>query len=308
MTVHFQPKEVHIKVQWGCIAGKWWGSMDRRPIVMLHGWQDNAGSFDKLIPTLPPQYSYLALDLPGHGRSSHYPPGMIYGTLTFIQTINHIQRHYKWDKVSFCSHSMGAIISQLYASLYPDRCDLLIALDGLLKPFSHSVDVAIEHTRKMGDDFLALDQLSRSGKEPPTYTHEEIVARWSKENGLAAQDLQHLINRGVRPSKTDPNRFYFSRDIRLKIMDFGSTTIPEEIHYKLQQRITAPFLFINANKTGEFVGFERYKKSLENLTAANPKFQYLTVAGDHHCHLTNPLLTNGLISDFINKHRLPSRM
>lgn len=295
-------------MQWGHIAGKWYGPENIRPIVMLHGWQDNAGSFDKLIPTLPKQFSYLAIDLPGHGRSSHFPPGMIYGTLASIQTINHIQRHYKWDKLSFCSHSMGAIISQLYASLYPDRCDLLIALDGLLKPFSHSVDIAIEHVRKIGDDFLSLDQLHRSGKEPPAYTHEEIISRWSKENGLSPQDLQHLINRGVCQSKMDPNRFYFSRDIRLKIMDFGSITIPEQIHYELQQRITAPFLFINANKTGEFVGIEKYEKSLDILTAANPKFQYLTVAGDHHCHLTNPTLISGLISDFINKHRFPYRM
>lgn len=90
-------------------------------------------------------------------------------------------------------------------------------------------------------------------------------------------------------------------------MDFGSVTIPEQIHYKLQQRITAPFLFINANKTGEFVGIERYQKSLDIL-AANPKFQYLTVAGDHHCHLTNPSLVNGHISTFINKHRFPHRL
>ena len=275
---------------------------------MLHGWQDNAGTFDNLIPMLPQQFSYLAIDLPGHGQSSHLPPGMIYSTMTFIQTLNHIQRHYKWKKMSFCSHSMGAILSQLYASLYPDRCDLLISLDGMLKPFSLSIDVAVEHFRRIGDDFLSLDQLNRSGNEPPTYTHDEIFERWSKENGLTPQTLEHLIKRGVCPSKNNPNQYYFSRDIRLKIMDHGSVTIPEETHYKLQQRITAPFLFINANKTGEFVGIERYQKTLDILTASNPKFKYLTVAGDHHCHLSDPALVSDHIAKFINKYRLPYRM
>lgn len=295
-------------MQWGFIAAKWYGPEDIRPIVCLHGWQDNAGTFDTLIPKLPQQFSYLSIDLPGHGFSSHLPPGMMYSMLNFIHTINHIQKHYKWDKLSFCSHSMGAIISQLYASLYPDRCDLLICLDGLLKPSSHSVEVAIEHVRRIGDDFLSLDQLSRSGKEPPSYTHGEIVERWTKENGLPSEALEHLIKRGVNQSKIDPNHFHFSRDIRLKIMAMGSNTMTEETHYKLMQRIKAPFLFINANKSGEFVGIERYQKSLDILTTNNPKFQYLTVPGDHHCHLSHPTLVSGHITNFINKYRFPYRM
>lgn len=261
---------------------------------------------------LPSQFSYLAIDLPGHGLSSHLGPGIMYSVMTFIQTLNHIQRHFKWDKFSFCSHSLGAIISQLYASLYPDRCDLLITLDGMLKPSVYSIDMAIEHICRMGDDFLTLDQLVsdtlQSGKEPPSYTHEEIVKRWSKENGLSTQNLEHLITRGVSPSKNDPNRFYFSRDLRLKMMNHASNGITEETHYQLMRRITAPFLFINANRTGEFVGIERYQKSLDILTDANAKFQYLTVAGNHHCHLTDPLLVSDHVSNFINKYRLPYKM
>jgi len=37
-----------------------------RPIVCIHGWQDNAGTFDRLIPLLPREFSYLAIDLPGN--------------------------------------------------------------------------------------------------------------------------------------------------------------------------------------------------------------------------------------------------
>lgn len=25
------------------IAAKWWGSKDRRPVLLVHGWQDSAG-------------------------------------------------------------------------------------------------------------------------------------------------------------------------------------------------------------------------------------------------------------------------
>ena len=58
--------------------GVWWGSKTKQPVLALHGWQDNAGTWDKLSPYLLPEISILAIDLPGHGLSSHYPPGQMY--------------------------------------------------------------------------------------------------------------------------------------------------------------------------------------------------------------------------------------
>ena len=44
--------------------------------LVLAGWLDNAGSFDGLIPLLSlPSPHVVAIDLPGHGLSSHRPPG-----------------------------------------------------------------------------------------------------------------------------------------------------------------------------------------------------------------------------------------
>lgn len=61
----YEVDEFQVDLTYGRITGKWWGSKKNRPILMLHGWQDNAGSFDTLIPLLPPQFSYLAIDWPG---------------------------------------------------------------------------------------------------------------------------------------------------------------------------------------------------------------------------------------------------
>lgn len=47
-------------------------------MLALHGWQDNAGTWERLIPFLLPDVSVLAIDLPGHGLSSHYPAGQMY--------------------------------------------------------------------------------------------------------------------------------------------------------------------------------------------------------------------------------------
>lgn len=90
---------------------------------MLHGWQDNAGTFDRLIPLLPKEFSYLAIDLPGHGLSSQIPAGMQYHTIDKIYTINHLLKEYNWDKVSLIGHSLGSIISFLFTSVFPSKVD-----------------------------------------------------------------------------------------------------------------------------------------------------------------------------------------
>lgn len=82
-------------------AGKWWGSRDLQPIVTLHGRQDNAGSFDTLIPLLPDDVSVLCLDMPGHGLSSHYPTSQFYYVYwDGIILLRRIIKHFKWNKVS----------------------------------------------------------------------------------------------------------------------------------------------------------------------------------------------------------------
>lgn len=45
--------ELSIPVPWGEIRGKAWGPEHGHPVLCLHGWADNCGSFNTLIPFLP---------------------------------------------------------------------------------------------------------------------------------------------------------------------------------------------------------------------------------------------------------------
>ena len=60
-----------------CLTGQEWGSSTGEPWIALHGWLDNCGSFETLAPFFAKNDKrFLAIDLPGHGFSSHYTPGL----------------------------------------------------------------------------------------------------------------------------------------------------------------------------------------------------------------------------------------
>lgn len=78
-------EEVSIPVRCGHVAGKLWGGdKGGQPILALHGWQDNAGTWDPLVPLLNVKRPILAIDFPGHGLSSNIPPGLYKVTTFFI--------------------------------------------------------------------------------------------------------------------------------------------------------------------------------------------------------------------------------
>ena len=122
-------------VPWGEMRGKVWGPDHGRPVLCLHGWADNCGTFNTLIPLLPKgnlksdclfylfnegkdlneckllydivrvrtlslfislnlsvhtEYRYVAVDLPGHGQSSHRPPGVFYSFPAYLADVRRV--------------------------------------------------------------------------------------------------------------------------------------------------------------------------------------------------------------------------
>lgn len=293
-----------IKVPWGIVAGQWHGSSENRPIVMLHGWQDNAGTFERLIPLLPSNQSYLAVDLPGHGFSSHIPHVMHYSLFHYIHTLNLIKRHYSWDKMSLIGHSMGGMISTLFAAMNQNQCDFLICIDGLVTPFSGNGAERARRLQKLaGSDFLDLVAKQQNSSTPKGFPFDDTAKRWSEQISIDIDSIKCLMKRGLAPLPHDPDRFHYTRDSRLKILDFGLDALPEPVFEVLAKQINIPHLFIKAAKARYYEQNDGKDSAIQIYQNGNKQFEWISINEGHHLHLTNPHSISTQLSSFINKCR-----
>lgn len=243
----------------------------------------------------------MVIDLPGHGLSSRYPDGMIYSHIDYLYTLVLIFKKFQWEKISLMAHSMGAIISFLFASAFPDKCDMVIALD-TLKPFVTNFGY-ITHFFNTGlEDMMIADIRNQEKSEPPSYVYEELIDRLTSATLLSVtrEAAPYLLKRAIQASATESDKYYFTRDSRLKSLH--AVMLPHETNLFLAKRITAPYCFIKALQSS-FHENQKYFTETVDALKENPHFELHGVDGAHHVHLTDPLKVSTIISDFINQHR-----
>lgn len=104
------------------------------PVIALHGWMDNAASFDILVPRLA-QSRTIALDFSGHGLSDRRSVDADYYIWVYVEEILALLNHLNIKSCVLLGHSMGAAVASLFAALYPEKVKALIMLD-MLGPIS----------------------------------------------------------------------------------------------------------------------------------------------------------------------------
>ncbi|XP_067644964.1 probable serine hydrolase [Eurosta solidaginis] len=296
-------EEIYIPVPWGHIAGCWYGDRTLRPILAVHGWLDNLGTWDTLIPLLPKHIGILCIDLPGHGRSSIYPRGIQYDSMDYVTVIIRVMAEYKWTKVSLMAHSLGSMISFFYAALYPRTVDLLIAVDAI-KPYNIPTDSVIKQMRINAEKLLLeedrIDNLAMH--EPPSYSYEQLkqILYEGSYRSVDMDKCQYLLTRNITKSIKYPDKYYFSRDGRTKY--YNRFAQSPEFTLEMAKRIkNVPYMVIKGSKSHHIN--DDCDEIIDVLRLNNPNFEFHEVAGTHHVHLNNPAECAAVINPFINAHR-----
>ena len=106
-----------------------WGKADAPTLFLLHGWMDVSASFQFVVDELQKDWNIIAPDWRGFGLSDWL--NRPYFFAEHLGDMEAILNHYApAGKVRLAGHSMGGILSCLYAGIRPDRVESLITLDG----------------------------------------------------------------------------------------------------------------------------------------------------------------------------------
>lgn len=252
------------------IAARCWHDPALPPLLALHGWQDNAATFERLAPLLP-QFHIVAIDFAGHGFSDWRPDGARYHTVDHVDDVLAVVEELGWSRFSLLGHSMGAGIGVLLAGALPERIERLMLLDGI-GPWPAEP--------QQGPDILREALLEWQAWEPRperVFTDFEaaVTARRRGFTPLSEDAARLLCARGV---KEVPGGFCWTLDRRVR--HHSPLRFTEAQAQAFLARIEAPLLLVRAEPAfpgAEQMFAERWKV-IRNGTLRS-------VAGSHHLHL-----------------------
>lgn len=284
----------------GTICGRWWGPRNVRPILCVHGWQDNCGAYDKLIPLLPTNYAYLAFDLPGHGLSFRYAPGMNYNYYDIVLLIERIRKVFGWEKVSLMGHSLGSMCSYFYAATFSEKIDLLISLDNFTpREFDLAAKMREDMTQLLVEDDRVLAKGSNT--EPPSYSYDQLLDKIVEGSQFSVdlESAQLLLTRSVKKSTKYPDMYYFHYDRRIR--GFACPACSSRQRMKTIKSISCPVLFLMGKDS--YMRKYRMDPTVEEIKGVMRSFSYQYGPGNHHFLLTHPEEYADSIAQFLDKYR-----
>lgn len=289
-------EEITIPSPWGNVAGKWWGSTASQPILCLHGWEDNAGSFDELAPHL--NTSVLAIDLPGHGFSSHCMLGATYNFMDGVTLIRHIVRHFKWEDITIIGHSYGSLLSLAYSAFFPENVKNLIGIECVRAVIFQNQDSIAEDLKRTIDAALYMEE--RLSKKPPSYTINEMINMLQKggrgPGPMSKKTCEIILKRGAK--EIAEGKYLFARDPRLRELPLGRMT--KDLLYAASSRISCNVLYILGNPGWHLSSFKPYYETFELMKKGAKKIEEHVVEGTHHVHLDNASKVAPIIKNFLS--------
>lgn len=240
-----------------------YGTPGLTPMLCLHGGAVNAHWFDFVAAGFTANYHMRALDQRGHGDSAWArPPDYSYAR--YAADVAEIVEQLDLKDFVLMGHSMGGLVSLVYAATYPGRVKRIVVVDSTLVATPDRVAV--------------LHQVG--GREGRSYaTHQDFVNNFRVRPAgttAAPEILRYLAERSGRQGADGRWRHKFDRNVYSQrvLLD-----IPP--HWN---RIGVPALLVKGGRS------ERITPQIAaDAKSRCPHVELVEVPGaDHHVTLDNP--------------------
>lgn len=256
-------------------------------VVFLHGWLDNSSSFLTVIKALShlnPQLHLCAIDLPGHGLSSHKADGHFYPFHDYIDDIYSFLLNLSPNRLVIVGHSLGALIASCYSAAFPEQVAGLVQIEGVA-PLAES---PLESVARLRNGVLSRQRIRRKPRRRLPNL-EYAVARRAEVNQLEAALIQPIVVRGVELCNDE---WYWRHDQKLNSDSLYRMSYEHAQH--IMAHIQCPQRVILGTH-----GFSELRTAQGDLT--DDRQEIFTLAGGHHCHLEQPSQVAELIFGLVNK-------
>lgn len=212
-------------------------SRDGVPLLLLHGFGNEAHIWDDFAPVVAPYYRTLALDHCGHGQSEWDPEGR-YEFEHFVDDVEAVCDALGIERLVLVAHSLGGRVATLFGGRHPERLAGLVLVD-----IGPEVDLRGR---------LRIRQDVEQNPQPVFERIEEYARMLSIAYPAARPDaLRRMARHGVR--ERDDGRYELAMDPALRGITASRATLddPEAAERKMEaqmwsalEALTCPVLVV----------------------------------------------------------------
>ncbi len=263
-----------------------WGDPQLPVVLALHGWLDNALSFQFIAPRLK-HYRVVAVDLSGHGHSSHRSLDATYNIWDDLPQLTKIVAQLSDGPIHVMGHSRGATIAAMLAAVLGECCSRLVMIDGLMPSFmdQRNAGVQLRNFVREREKYLARPERF--------FDSIDSFAQRRKQYGFSVDNAYDLAPRSLVQTEqgyrllTDPRLFGAS-----------ATWIDTDKRAQIYGEISAPVLAI-LGEEGMLTQHEAWPQLLQDAGACIKNFRSITLPGSHHLHMEDK--AEGLVAQRIEQ-------
>ncbi|XP_060809274.1 serine hydrolase-like protein [Amyelois transitella] len=289
-------KEWFIEAPWGRLCVVAWGDCMNPPVLLVHGSRDTAATFRPLVAMLPDKFYYIAIELPGNGKSDSYPPGMMISVYDLVYVVTLVVRHFRWDRFTFVGHSLGTLIGKLYDLSYRGSIAKVVELDPVTKHITVPPSKFAEwYHRSFTAFYEQYEKLNSPKEKAPSYTRRQAIDSIKENRGLTEKTAADTVDRMTEPAGR--GRVRFTSDRRYKYI--AAVPFSPEHLKRVFTSITTPTLSIMAENSIKKGLYRNAEFLLDEGSFKANNYRVRRVEGGHDVHFVNPERVAGFVTQFL---------